>query len=326
MQPIMQPRMPTSMDSSDSQLPGHTIFSSPQPPATVVTTPLTSNPSVSSPPHDDSSDSALPRPLKRTHLQFSLPSEEMAPQAVWLPHKKVKMVHTSYHRCSLQEIKVMRTIATDECKEAASWICKGDLQIGELRHILHSNGSAIGESGITLFGSEQNKPEDVIGYIFVGDRITLMYSMVVGHVMVVTCLIILPEQSMHLVNPIVPSNEHNYSRIIQPTCQEASDDAVARFKVLPPKYDNLEGQREMCQLRQMLKTPRNPYPVPCCGHIEVGNAVEGPHIGKICIMYAEQHIRVIQEMFEACKIIEGFDHRIRAAPKAITSCPQVKAY
>lgn len=198
----------TSMDLSDRQL---QVFSSPQCPGMVITTPPTSDPS---PPFDGlAGNSGLPRPQKCTCLEFSLPSEEMAFQVAWDPQKKVKMVHTSvslccnsvthidvlvmvcqvsvrrsqevdnlhalcmlelarasqktfdanlrYRRLCLQEIKVMHTIAIDECEEAASWMHRAESQIGELRHLLHHNGVAIGDSGITLFSSRQDGPENV---------------------------------------------------------------------------------------------------------------------------------------------------------------------
>jgi len=38
---------------------------------------------------------------KRTHLEFSLPSEEIIPQAAWDPRKKVKTVPTTVGLCAV---------------------------------------------------------------------------------------------------------------------------------------------------------------------------------------------------------------------------------
>ncbi|KAG6381598.1 hypothetical protein JVT61DRAFT_195 [Boletus reticuloceps] len=163
----------------------------------MVTTPPTSNPdSPLNGPVD--ADNGIPRRPKRTHLQFSLPSEGTAPQVAWDPRKKVKTVYTTvglcavawtlfidgcmqvsarrsrevedlfsrrmlqlarasrgafaaqlkYRRLRLQEIQVMHTIAVDERDEAETRLRTADAQIGEVRHILHTNGTALGDSGI----------------------------------------------------------------------------------------------------------------------------------------------------------------------------------
>ena len=46
----------------------------------------------------------------------------------------------------------MYTIATDECEAAEASLRRAESQVGEIRHLLHSNGMALGDSGITLFG------------------------------------------------------------------------------------------------------------------------------------------------------------------------------
>lgn len=87
--PQLAVQMPGSLGSSDSQ-PFGIVFSGPGYPATMITTPPTPNTDLSPSPLNDSGLSHL---QKRTHLQFSLPSEETIPQAAWDPRKKVKTVY-----------------------------------------------------------------------------------------------------------------------------------------------------------------------------------------------------------------------------------------
>ncbi|KAH0827340.1 hypothetical protein J3R83DRAFT_3970 [Lanmaoa asiatica] len=204
--------MSASTENLSLSRPICTPFSSLNHPATVVSSPPTSNLNLcpSSSPHRVDVDTGLGFPYsqkptqKHTQLEFSLPSEEVdIPQAAWNPCKKFKTVYTAVgavfavvctlidgchmqvsisqktreledlcslhllqlarasrstlaahmtYRClHLQEIEVMCTIAIDECEEAEVCLRRADKQIGEIRNVLHTNGTVLGDSSITLF-------------------------------------------------------------------------------------------------------------------------------------------------------------------------------
>jgi hypothetical protein len=69
-----------------------------------------------------------------------------------------------YCRLRLQEIEVMRTIAMDECDAAEAALQRAESQVGELRHVLHSNGTALGDSGIKLFSGKGNDSDDEFSF------------------------------------------------------------------------------------------------------------------------------------------------------------------
>lgn len=74
--------------------------------------------------------------------------------------RRAFFAQVQYCRLRLQEIEVMRTIAVDECEEAEARLKRADSQIGEIRHLLHANGTALGDSGIVLLGMEHDDDDN----------------------------------------------------------------------------------------------------------------------------------------------------------------------
>jgi len=66
-------------------------------------------------------------------------------------------MHCCFH---LQEIEVMCTIVIDECKEAEDCLQRADSQIGEIRHYLHTNGTALVDCGIKLFSARHDSDNE----------------------------------------------------------------------------------------------------------------------------------------------------------------------
>ncbi|KAG6380372.1 hypothetical protein JVT61DRAFT_8485 [Boletus reticuloceps] len=175
----MSPSTPQD-NLSSSQPIGIPSSSSPDyhPAVTMVPSPSTSNLDSSSSPHTDAGfPYSQKRTKKRTRLEFSLPSEEgfscKKPKKVYTTVSVGKAreledlhslrmlqlarashstfaAHATYRRQRLQEIEVMRTIASDECEEAEACLQRAELQMGEIRNVLHANGTPLGDSGITL--------------------------------------------------------------------------------------------------------------------------------------------------------------------------------
>ncbi|KAL4062769.1 hypothetical protein V8B97DRAFT_1144880 [Scleroderma yunnanense] len=112
-------------------------------------------------------------PQKRTRFQFPLPSDELG-----RPRKKAKTLLTAasvkrsaevedlhslrilqlarasrevfaaqakYHHLRIREIDIMRMVAVGEYEEAVANLKNADRQIGEVRHDLSSNGTALSE-------------------------------------------------------------------------------------------------------------------------------------------------------------------------------------
>lgn len=70
-----------------------------------------------------------------------------------------------YCHLHLQEIEVMHTIMVDECEEAETCLRKADSQIREIRHLLHLNGTALGESGIMLLSAGHGSDNESLSLV-----------------------------------------------------------------------------------------------------------------------------------------------------------------
>ena len=75
------------------------------------------------------------------------------------------VAHAKYRCLRIQEIEVMRLIAVDEYEEAEVAVRRADHQIGEVWHLITSEGKAVGDGTTRFLLNETSSDHSSIGGI-----------------------------------------------------------------------------------------------------------------------------------------------------------------